>query len=986
MSPLPLLTWRFALAAVILGTLAVRRNPAALKAPKGDLLKYLALSWLGFGMGSLTFFFALKYADAAVVAGLLYAYPAFVTVAAHFIFKEDVPASRWLAIAIVFIGCVLVLNVLGGEAQVSATGALLGVGAALSYAAFNLMSQRWLPGRSSMTMMSYVFGFAAVGFAGLTLASGGTEALFEMRQWPASAWALMAAIIVIPTIASTLLYLRGIRQLGASQAGVLSTFEPLFTVLLAWAVLGEQLVAVQIVGILFIVGGVAASTVISREVEPSPVVPVAPDEVAPRRADWVGPDGEPAPDYVLEEIARAEAAEQLDVATVATATAPRLLSPKARKKRRIAVAILSVVGTLITIQVLVSGAFVWWLSTPLPDISTDNISARSSMPTVILAADGTEIARWTGDENRIPVTADQIPQLVMDATAAIEDKRFWDHSGLDLRGIARALKRNYEEGIVKQGGSTITQQLIKMLYTSGERTVERKIDEALMAARVEMGYDKRHIMTSYLNMAYFGQGAYGIESAAERYFDKSVAELTVGDAAMLAGLLHSPSRYDAFEDPQPVIDRRNVVLSVMLEEGLISRGEYETIRESELGLAEQAPPAPSDYPYFVEHVRLELIDRFGTEVVAKGGLEVHTTLDPALQAEAEEAAAEFAGRKDPEVAMVSVRNKDGAIVSMVGGRDWDRNQFNLATQGKRQPGSSFKPFVLAAALEAGKKLSDTYPSSPYSVQVKDEMWNVKNYSDSRSSGAMTLAEATVWSVNTVYARLIMDIGPAPVVETARALGITSQLDPDPAIALGGLTHGVSPLEMASAYATLDNQGKYVEPTSVVMVYGRDGEVLYSANPDPVQAVSAATARAVSSTLEDVVSRGTGTAADIGGSVAGKTGTNQSYRDAWFVGWANGVSTAVWMGYPDAQVDMVKVRGRVVTGGSFPAQIWATYMRAARAARPEGSLEMQSSDRLPAVNAALNGAGRATSINPAEDTTLESEVEPQLEFEPAEGSE
>lgn len=929
-NPLPLLTWRFFFAALVLGVLASRRNRAALVVPKRDLVRYLALSVFGFGASSILFFYALQYADPAICTALLYAYPAFVTLGAALFFKERIPASRWVAIGIVFVGCILVLNVFGGAARVEPIGALLAVGCGVMYAAFNLMSQRWLPGRSSMTMMTYTFGFSALFIGMLTVATGGAPALFQWVDWTAATWVYMSALIAIPTIVATLLYLRGVRSLGASQSGVISTLEPLFTVVLAWLVLGDALGAIQLVGVALIVSGVAAAAVLSKTVEPSPAVPLASDELLERRSDWVGPEGETAPEYVLEEIAQ-------EPVTV--------LSPRAARKRRIIIAAFGGIVALILLQIVSMLAFVWWLNSPLPDISAANIEDRSSLTSTVFAADGSVLATWHGDENRELVAFADIPEVMTDATVAIEDRRFWDHSGVDLRGIVRALKRNYDAGVVKQGGSTITQQLMKMLYTGDEQTIQRKIDEALKATRVELGYSKEDVMTSYLNMAYFGSGAYGVGSASEKLFGKPVQQLTLPEAATLAGMLRSPSAYDPYEDPAPVISRRNVVLATMRQEGMISEGEYEAAVDAELTLAPRGSDDTVRYPFFVDTVRRELVAELGEETVSRGGLKVFTTIDPALQDAATVATSRFAKSTDPEVSVVSIRYSDGAVLAMVAGRDWNASQFNLATQGKRQPGSAFKPFVLAAALQDGRKLSNAYAASPFTTTVKDEEWNVQNYSDSRYTTSMTLHQATVWSVNTVYARLIMDVGPEKVVEVAAALGIQSQVDPDPAIALGGLKYGVSPLEMASAYGSLANGGSYVKPTTISVVLGRDGERIYEPTPQPTQAVSAAAAQAVCGVLREVVTSGTGVAANVASDACGKTGTTQSYRDAWFVGWSNGVATSVWMGYPQAQIDMSNIGGRQVTGGSYPAEMWAAYMRSARTIRPDRGFAIPASALL-----------------------------------------
>lgn len=916
--PMPLLGIRFILASLILAAIAVSKNRSALKIPRTDIKRYVALSIGGFGASSFFYFYALKYASAPVISSLLYAYPAFVAIGAWMLFKESITAKQWSAIGLTVIGCALVGGVLGAPVEVSLPGILLGLSAALAYASFNLLSQRWLPGRSSSTMMAYVFGISGVSFLIVSLFVHGPGFVSDIIGWPSRAWLYLVLIVLIPTIVAILLYLRGIRRLGAAQAAILSTLEPLLTVLLSWWVLNQELGAVQLIGVLCIVGGVTITSLASNKIEPSPNAPLTDDEVMAREDD------------AIEDVSQHEG----DVLSVAVD------SSGGKRRRGLTFwfrAILSVVAVFIVVELALIGGFFWIINLPLPDITIENIADRSSQTTTVYAVDGSVIAKWHGDEERIPLETDEIPQIVYDAVVAIEDRRFYEHAGVDPKGILRALLRNTQEGVIKQGGSTITQQVIKMLYVGNERTYIRKIQEALMATRAEMGYDKRDILASYLNMAYFGQGAYGIESAAKIYFNKTVGRLTVAEAATLAGLVRSPGAYNAFDNPSPVVQRRQLVLDAMLEERFIDRAEHDVSSTEPLGVARKYVRKDTiSYPYFVDYVRRNLTTIVGAEKLDYGGLKVYTTLDPALQQAAQDAAGMFKGKKDPEVSIVSVRNTDGALLAMVGGRDWGKNQFNLATQGKRQPGSAFKPVVLATALENDVSLSKVFDASPFETKVKDGVWKVRNYSDTSAGSRMTLRAATIWSANTVYARLIMDVGPKKVVSMAHDLGFSSEIDPDPAIALGGLKYGVSPLEMASAYATFSRKGLKVQPIAITRVLGRDHEVLYVADSEakPERVFSKSTGDQLSSTLHEVVSQGTGKAASSVAGAAGKTGTTQSYRDAWFVGWTNKVATAVWMGYPQAQIDMTDVRGTKVTGGSFPAQMWTRYMKKAYEVRPE----------------------------------------------------
>ena len=926
--PLPLLAWRFFLAALIIGFFTYRRNPNAFKAPKRDILRYWVLAWFGYGASSLTFFLALKHADSSVASALLYAYPALTVLGTTFFFKEPFSKQKGISIAIVALGSVLVVGLLGGgTVHVDTVGIVLAISSAVCYAAFNLMSQRWLPGRSSMTMMSFTFAFAAVGFIGLTAVTSGPHALFAAADWSFRSWLIMMTIVIFPTVVAILLYMRGVRQLGASEAAVVSTLEPLFTVIFAWIILGQRLTLVQLLGVGLILAGVVLSAVAKKTASPIPVVPLADDEIAQRRDDWVGPNGEKTPDY---------AKPKKDFFSfMKKGSKPQELTSEDLRGKKILTIGLSVVIALIILQVVVLIGVVKLVNMPAPDISLKNIAQRSSQTSIMYAADGTEIARFVGDEEREPVLISTVPTSVVNATVAIEDRRFYEHGGVDIISIMRALKRNTEEGVIKQGGSTITQQLVKMLYTNGERTLSRKLKEAILATRVEMTYSKNTVLESYLNMAYYGQGAYGIESAAKTYFNVPVQNLSLDQAAMLAGLVRSPGAYDAFDDPAPVKARRDMVLEAMLQQGKISQQEYDAAVIKELGVIRtERKKDVIIYPYFVDYAKRQVIANLGEEALNHGGLKIYTTLDPELQKDAEATSKTFCASNEPEVAIVSVRQSDGAVLALVGGRDWTKSQYNLAVQGKRQPGSAFKPFTLMAGLEKGISPSQGFSSAPYSVKVKNEMWNVSNFNDGQGYGVMTVHDATVHSVNTVYARMIMKIGPKNVANLAKRFGFSSQIDADPAIALGGLKYGVSPLEMASAYATIGNDGKKVTASPLVKIVDRNNKVVYRQKVEQPQVVSKRIAHTTTSILHDVVSNGTGVSSKISEYSAGKTGTTQSFRDAWFCGWSHGVSTAVWMGYPQAQVEMKNVRGVSVTGGSYPAQLWSRYMQAAIEIRPK----------------------------------------------------
>ncbi len=586
---------------------------------------------------------------------------------------------------------------------------------------------------------------------------------------------------------------------------------------------------------------------------------------------------------------------------------------------------------LVLITTLGFALYLSSLARTLPDLDATKVGLETPRTSVVYAADGSVLAEWHGEQDRTVVPFDSIPMHLRNAVVAIEDQRFYEHKGVDSEAILRALKVNAETQQVEQGGSTITQQLVKILFTKGERTLTRKLKEALLANQLEQKIDKDHVLGTYLNTVYFGSGAYGAESASRHYFGRPVSSLTLPEAALLAGTIQSPSRFDPIYHPEDSKRRRDVVLDKMAEQGYITPRQARQAKEAPIGINPREDVRQTA-PYFVEYVKRDLIDRLGSKAVFGGGLRVYTTLDPAIQEAAEKSAARLSAEADPEVAIVTVRPSDGRVLAMVGGRDFAKNQFNLAAQGRRQPGSAFKPFVLVTALEKGVGPQQVFEATPYSVPVKDGVWQVDNYENRKTKPRITLQAATNWSVNAVYARLIMQVGAKNVVKTARRMGITTPLDPDPAIALGGLKRGVSPLEMASAYGTLANEGVHAVPTGILRVTDDAGKPVYEPKTKPTRALDRAVAVQASLMLHEVVEQGTATKAKFGKWAAGKTGTTQSYRDAWFVGWSGDMATAVWVGYPQAQIAMTNVHGDKVTGGSIPAEIWSAYMKQATKVR------------------------------------------------------
>ena len=556
----------------------------------------------------------------------------------------------------------------------------------------------------------------------------------------------------------------------------------------------------------------------------------------------------------------------------------------------------------------------------------------------IFAADGTLLAYLHGVENRTVISGKEIPKILKYALVAVEDERFYSHSGVDMEGFFRALLTNIRAEQISEGFSTITMQLVGNLYLDRtDISFSRKFDEMALAWQFERKYSKDEILDMYLNTVYFGSNAYGVEAAARTYFDKNPKDLSLAEAAVLAGLPQAPSAYSPRKHPEAALKRRQQILLKMYDQGFITEDEARQALREPLELAPYSPYTQVQQPYVVAYVRKQLIDMYGEDKVFKGGLRVETTINPAYQKLALEAISSTLDRPDdPSAALVSIETQTGYIRAMVGGSDYDSSKFNLAAQGRRQAGSAFKPFVLTAAVEMGMDpYNSYYESMPVTLTYPGapKPWVVRTYGNSYY-GTTSVAQATLRSDNTVFAQMALDVGAERIVDVAHRMGITSYLNPDPAIALGGLTVGVSPLEMASAYATLGNHGEHIEPTIILKVTDTEGNVLLDAQPKRTQAISAGVAYEVTRILRGVIQSGTGTKADIGRPAAGKTGTAQDWYDAWFCGYTPHLSTAVWMGHPEAQVSMDDVHGIHVTGGSFPAEIWQKFMAAAEGDFPE----------------------------------------------------
>ncbi|MHB9024560.1 MAG: transglycosylase domain-containing protein [Armatimonadota bacterium] len=543
------------------------------------------------------------------------------------------------------------------------------------------------------------------------------------------------------------------------------------------------------------------------------------------------------------------------------------------------------------------------------------------VPAAIYASDGALLGRLESEPRR-PVNLGELPPHVIHTILAAEDVRFFQHHGLDWHGIARAAWVNLRARRIVQGGSTITQQLVRMELLNDRRTLHRKLREVVLALRLERAYPKQTILERYLNIAYFGEGAYGIGAAAHVYFHKPAGKLTLAESALLAGLIRAPSAGNPHHNYPIARYRQRAILSTMQKYGWISPAQDRAARAAHLTLY-RSQGVPWRAPYAVAGVRQELLRRYDPDFVYRGGLRVYTTINSDLQRAAERALAASvrAGRSRGvgNGALIAIEPDTGAIRAMVGGTDYHRSQFNRATQAHRQPGSAFKAFVYQAAYDIGLSPFDTAQDAPITIG----RWSPHNYGN-RYRGTVTLADALAYSLNSVSVRLVAEMSPYAVMAAAMHAGITSRLQPNLTIALGASE--VTPLEMARAFATYANGGVSVDPYVITQINYGDS-VLYRVKPIGRQTVKPTTAYILTKSLQGVITRGTGRRANIGRPAAGKTGTSNEYRDAWFIGYTPYLSAAVWMGNDDRR----PMRG--VAGGSFPAQAWANFMRAAHRRLP-----------------------------------------------------
>ncbi|GLK76438.1 penicillin-binding protein [Methylopila jiangsuensis] len=594
-----------------------------------------------------------------------------------------------------------------------------------------------------------------------------------------------------------------------------------------------------------------------------------------------------------------------------------------RKRRSLIGRLFSFLLVMGVLGALAGGGVIAYYASGLPPIDKLEVPKRPPNVTIV-SLDGRPLAN-RGETGGANVPLSEMPAYVPQAFISIEDRRFRDHWGVDFIGLARAMATNLQHGTLVQGGSTLTQQLAKNLFLTPERSLERKVQEAVLAFWLERKFGKDRILEMYLNRVYFGAGAYGVEAAAQRYFGKSIRKVNISEAATLAGLVKAPSRLAPTRDPEGARARADLVLSAMADEGYISRDEANrAFRVS--------PPSPAPKPQgAVGYVADWIMDQLdGLVGVYDEDLTVETTLDPKLESEAEKALSEAIAKRGPALkvsqgALVALA-PDGAVRALVGGRSYAESQFNRAVSSKRQPGSAFKPFVYLAALELGMTPDTVQVDAP----LKLKGWNPENY-NRRYGGPMTLTSALSHSVNTVAVRLGVEVGPLNVIRTARRVGITSDLAPNPSVALG--TSEVTPLELAGAYAPFANGGMAAKPYVVRRVVASTGEVLYNRRPEaPQEVVDIERVGMMNAMLSETVRSGTARGASLPGwPAAGKTGTSQDFRDAWFVGYTSHLVTAVWLGNDDNSPT------KKASGGGLPVQIWSRFMTAAHAGAAVASL-------------------------------------------------
>ncbi len=670
--------------------------------------------------------------------------------------------------------------------------------------------------------------------------------------------------------------------------------------------------------------------------------------------------------------------------------ASRIRRRRRKQVHRVWRKVFIVIGVLVVAGLVAGGIAAAWalnIYNSAPPLSSLQ-PVQKGRSSAIYAADGSLIGYIKSNNIRQPIPADELPEDLENATVSIEDKGFWQHGALDPQGIARAAWKDLlAGGKPVQGASTITQQLVRNLYIQDpEDTIHRKLIEAHLAEDLFAKHDREWILTQYLNTAPYGtnggQTAVGAEAASQTYFDKPAKDLSLTEAALLAGLPQAPSEYNPFLNPKAAKKRRNEVLGTMVEQGYITPAEYREARTRGLGLDAGHKYTTVKDEFLYNLVQEELIERYGINTVRNGGLRAYTTIDPVQQERAEAAIAEscyacYEG--GPVAGLASVNPKNGAIVALASSPPGEgEEQFNYAWQAERQPGSSFKTFVLTTAIKQGVDPATTYynGTSPLTLTIPGGgYWNVHNAEP--GGGVMDLESATHESVNVVFAQLDLDVGPENVTETAEEMGIEAELLSVPAEGIGGLTYGVSPLEMADAYATLANGGVHHDPTAVSKVEFPNGKVDNLLNEDGERVLTPGQAWEVTRILEGVITEGTGGPAYMGcSSEAGKTGTSEEESDAWFVGFTPMFATAVWVGHP-------ATREYTGYGGPTAGPIWQNYMSAAQ----EGECpEFEVPTELPELDPYSSEHTRSSSEASSDEEEFEESEDEEKQRKEEEGEE
>ena len=597
-----------------------------------------------------------------------------------------------------------------------------------------------------------------------------------------------------------------------------------------------------------------------------------------------------------------------------------------RRKPRKNTRTITVIAVVVFL-VMLTGAGLGFLTASIHTMPSLKGEIRPAVSSQIFDANGKLITTIHSVENRLPVTINKIPKDLQNAFIAAEDTRFYQHSGIDPRGILRAIWSNMTDRGISEGGSTITQQLARNALLSQEQTIKRKIQEAFLSLQIERQYSKNEILEMYMNQIYFGQGAYGVQTAAQIYFGKNVEDLNLAECAMIAGIPKSPNYYSPASNLKAAKERQSIVLDQMVKYGYINSAAAVKARATEIKLATRSVTNTSTASYFTDYIMQLLIDKYGADAVYKDGLKVYTTLDLEMQAAAEQAMNQLPtkrtenGIKQPQGALVAIEPQTGHIKAMVGGRGND--QFNRAVLAERQPGSAFKPFVYLAAIESGLTPASIVDDSPISFGS----WSPVNY-DRTFRGPVSLRSALEQSLNVVTVKLAQQTGIDKALYYAQQMGISTLVlkgntnNRNLAMSLGGLTRGVTPLEITSAYGVLANNGIRVEPTAIIKIVDRNGKVIEQSTPTEKVVVNERSAYLLTDMLRGVMTSGTGTGAYFGRPAAGKTGTTSDYKDAWFVGFTPDLVAAVWMG-----CDNPEYLGGV-TGGTIPASIWRSFMSAA----------------------------------------------------------